>query len=335
MRQPIILGLREDKPASEVHRYTPVEPPPMGDTGAFMLDGHKVNLTNLQKLYWPEEGYTNGDLISYYRQVASFILPHLKDRPESLHRHPDGIEGEDFYQKNVGAIVPEWIPTVTVFSESEQREVVYMLCQDKAALLYMVNLGCIEVNPWLSHVQSLDNPDFLVIDLDPGRNSFKEVIESAIAVRGVLEDAEIPSYPKTSGATGIHIYVPLAAQYSYEQARQFARLMVLIANKRAPEITTVERSPENRGGKVYLDYLQNRKGQTVAAPYCVRPVRGATVSTPLKWEEVNEDLNPSDFNIKTIYARLERLGDLFAPVLGPGVDLKASLERMNSIIAGI
>lgn len=331
MRQPVIIGFREDKSPKEVQRCAPVEPPSVGDSQTLNLDGKVVRLTNLKKVYWPDEGYTKGDLISYYRAVSDIILPHLRDRPESLHRYPDGITGEGFYQKNVGGLVPEWIPTVKVYSESENRIVEYMLCQEKAAILYMANLGCIDINPWLSRAQSPENPDFAVIDLDPDGGPFSWVVDCALVVKDLLDELSIPGYPKTSGLAGLHIYIPLGAQYNYEQARRFTNLLVLIVNKRVPQISTLERSLRDRGGKIYLDYLQNRRGQTLAAPYCVRPVKGAVVSTPLSWEEINPNLNPSAFNIKTAEQRFEKVGDLFAPVLGAGIDLKKCLERIGAI----
>lgn len=294
------------------------------------IGGHKLKLTNLDKVFWPEDGYTKGDLIDYYRSIAPFILPCLKDRPESLNRHPDGIYGESFYQKNVSSeMIPKWIPTVRIPSEDERGYVNYLLCQDEAALVFLANLACIELNPWNSRADSPEKPDYAVMDLDPEDTTFDEVIKTARVVHEILEGAEIASCPKTSGASGLHIYIPLGAKCTYRQARDFVKIIAHLANQRLPSSTSVERSPSKRRGKVYLDYLQNSRGQTLAAAYCVRPRPGATVSAPLEWDEVRRGLLPSKFTIRTIRKRLDKVGDLFAPVLGSGTDLAQALERLG------
>lgn len=328
MRQPIVQGMREDKAAWEVRPEGVVSVKSVGDSQTVRVGDRPVAVSNLGKVFWPDEGITKGDLIEHYRRMAGFILPYVKDRPESLNRHPDGITGESFYHKNVGELAPKWVETVTVHSEGEDRDLRYMLCQDEATLVWMANLGCIEINPWFSRVGSLDRPDYLALDLDPLEIGFEEVVQAALAVKAVLDELGIPGFPKTSGATGIHIYVPLAARYGYEQARRFAELIAALAHNRAPKITSLERKPEKRQGRVYLDYLQNRQGQTLAAPYCVRPVPGAQVSTPLKWEEVRPGLSPSQFTIRTIEERLSQVGDLFTGALGPGADAEEALARM-------
>lgn len=292
----------------------------------------KVQITNPGKVFWPEEGYTKGDVIDYYREIAPYILPYLKDRPESLHRHPDGITGDAFFQKNVDHLVPDWIQTITIHSESEGRDAVYLLCQDEATLVYMANMGCLEINPWHSRIGHLDKPDFMVLDIDPLDVPFSEVVRTAIATREVLADAGAKGFCKTSGATGLHIYVPLGAQYSYEQSTQFARLVNLLVHTRLPKSTSIERNPEKRRGKVYLDYLQNSRGQTLVAPYCLRPRKGAPVSTPLMWTEVDEKLNPTVFTIKTTARRLKQVGDLWKGVFGPGIDMAACLGRLEEIL---
>lgn len=321
MREPILKGLHESTNASKKHAAE--QPLP-----ATQPDG-KLHLSNMQKIYWPEDGYSKGDLIAYYRDIASFILPHLKDRPESLHRFPHGITGESFYQKNVED-APEWVQSVQIQTDAEARKINYLLCQDEDTLCYLANLGCIEMNPWLSRIQALENPDFLVLDLDPEDIAFEKVVETALAVRKVVSEAGITCYAKTSGATGMHIYVPLGAQYPYDLARNFAELVARIVNSRLPDITSVVRSPSKRQKRVYVDYLQNHHGQTVASPYSVRPHPGAPVSAPLLWEEVNAKLDPEKFTIKTMSKRLEKLGDLFAPVLANGNDLAAGLEKLNN-----
>jgi len=335
MRLPVFVGIREDKSAQDVVPEKEVSPPASGPVlladpkeEILIIDGHRVKLTNLDKTFWLEEQYTKGDVITYYREIASTMLPYLKDRPENMHRHPNGITAESFYQKDVDA-VPEWVETVKVHSDSEDKEIDYLVCQNEATLVYMANLGCIEIHPWNSRVGSLENPDYLIMDLDPLEISFEKVIESARVVREVLEQAGVAAYCKTSGATGLHIMVPLGARYPYEIVRRFAELIANMTHKKAPSFTSVVRSPEQRKGRVYLDYLQNRAGQTLASAYSVRPKPGATVSTPLKWDEVKKGLDPMDFTIKTIRQRVKEVGDLWKPVLGPGINLEQCLHALQ------
>jgi bifunctional non-homologous end joining protein LigD len=292
------------------------------------MDSKELSLTHLDKVFWPDEGYTKGDLIAYYQEVAPVILPYLLDRPQNLNRHPNGIAGESFFQKDLSEEHPSWIKTKKIHSESTGEDVSYLICEDESDLLYMVNLGCIELNPWSSRVASLDKPDYAVIDLDPENIGFDRVVEVALVVRDVLERLGVPSYPKTSGATGIHVYIPLEAHYPYEQVREFTETVAKKVHIMLPEITSLERHPSKRQGKVYLDYLQNGLGQTTASPYSVRPRPGATVSAPLKWEEVTPKLSPHKFTIKSLSKRLDKVGDIWKPVLGEGVDLKKVLERV-------
>jgi bifunctional non-homologous end joining protein LigD len=292
------------------------------------IDGHTVHLTNLEKVYWPKEGYKKGDLINYYRQVAPFILPYLEDRPESLHRHPNGIEQKSFFQKNLAQQPPDWVQSIKL--RSSKRDINFLLCQDEATLVYMANLGCIEINPWSSRVSALDRPDYVVLDLDPEDLPFDAVVEVALAIRKTLEKAGAEGVCKTSGKRGMHVYLPLGARYDYNQGRQFAEIVARLVNRQLPDLTSVERLPARRRQRVYLDYLQNRRGQTLAAPYSVRPVPGARVSTPLQWKEVKRGLDPSKFTIQTLPKRLDEVGDLWQPVLGPGIDLAACLQRLQA-----
>ncbi|RJQ37699.1 DNA ligase D [Candidatus Microgenomates bacterium] len=341
MRQPVFIGLREDKDAKEVHLEKPVpsnkiteekeNPKKSEDKKTVIIDNKTLELTNLNKVFWPKEGYTKKDLINYYEKISSFILPYLKDRPESLHRFPNGIEGESFFQKNVDSLFPKWIKTINIYSESEKKEIKYLLCQDKATLIYLANLGCIEINPWNSRTKNLNKPDYLVIDLDPEDISFDYVTKTAKTARNVLEKIGIKSYCKTSGARGMHIYIPLEAKYTYSQVRSFAKILVTIIHQNIPDFTSILRNPKDRQGKVYLDYLQNNKAQTLAAPYCIRPKQGAPVSTPLSWEEVKKGLNPQNFTIKTVFQRLDKIGDIFKPVLGKGIDMEKILRRIDLI----
>ncbi|MBI4049240.1 MAG: DNA polymerase LigD [Candidatus Doudnabacteria bacterium] len=278
----------------------------------------KVKVTNPDKVFWPKEGYTKGDVIDYYHAISKYILPYIQNRPQSLNRHPNGIKGENFFQKNVKGLAPKWAKTYHN----------YFVATDEASLIYMVQLGCIEINPWFSRLGHLDKPDYLVLDLDPLEIDFKRVVEAAQTIRQILSKAGVKSYCKTSGATGLHVYVSLGAKYTYEQAKHFANIVAILTNKRLPKTTSVLRMPHKRRRKVYLDFLQNRKGQTLACPYSLRPKPGATVATPLKWSEVKPGLNPKKFTIKTIFPRLKKHGDLFKPVLGKGIDLKKALKLL-------
>jgi bifunctional non-homologous end joining protein LigD len=347
MRQPIFLGLRPDKPAHAVHRER-AEPPPDIDAvaGQRAPDQKRpavvqsaaestrpalvASLTNLNKVYWPDEGYTKGDVVAYYHAMAPLILPYLRDRPQSLNRHPNGITGVHFFQKDVTRQPPpDWVKTATVRSESGKKDVTYALCQDEASLLYIANLGCIELNPWSSRVGSLDRPDYLVIDLDPENVPFARVVEAAVAVHRVLDQVGAESLCKTTGKRGLHVFVPLGARYDYGHARQFAQIVASIVHQQLPDTTSLLRSPAHRQGRVYLDCLQNARGQTLAAVYSVRPHPGATVSAPLRWREVTKRLDPARFTLKTMHRRLDQVGDLWKPVVGAGVDLRACLERLG------
>lgn len=336
MRHPNVVGWREDKDPQTVVREVsqPKTEPPKTMTKKteeeFIDIGKtKLKITHRSKLYWPDEGYTKGQLIDYYRHVAPLILPYLKDRPENLNRHPNGIAGPSFYHKDMRGETPDWIKTVKIYSDSNEAEIEYLICNDEATLVYMANLGCIEINPWNSRAQKLDNPDYLIIDLDPEDIGFEAVIKTAQAVHDVLEAAGVDSYPKTSGATGLHVYIPLGAKYDYEQCKTLAHIIGQLVNAKLPDITSLERSPAKRQKRVYLDYLQNRHGQTLAAAYSVRPKPGATVSAPLKWQEVKTGLDPKSFTMFNILKRVDKVGDLWQPVLGKGIDIKAILKRLG------
>jgi len=286
-------------------------------------------LKNLEKLYWPDEDISKGDLLRYYDQIADTILPHLKDRPQSLHRQPDGVKNEGFFQKDNPGYVPRRIETTRVYSGSSNKTINYILCQDRWTLLYLVNLGCIELNPWISRKPSLEKPDYSVIDLDPDDNNFEEVIEIARETHAVLKSIGVKSWCKTSGASGLHICIPLGGAYSYDESRVFAEEVCKVVHERHRANTSLERNPARRRGKIYLDYLQNRRGQTLAAPYCVRPRPGATVSTPLDWKEVKQGLDPKAFTIVTMPKRLKRVGDLWT--LGGKTNLEAAMKQLSKL----
>ena len=300
------------------------------ETQLCTVNGHELKFTHLSKLYWPEDKVSKRDMFNYYDQVAVFIIPYLKDRPMSLNRFPGGIHAQSFYQKDVKDKAPSWAETFPYTnSEGERKE--YLLGNDEAALLWMASLGCIEMNPWFSRSQSPDNPDYCVIDLDPDKNTFDQVIQVAKMVKEILDQLNIPCYPKTSGSTGIHIYIPLQAQYTYEQSQMFARIIVNLIHQQVPDFTSLERMISNRSGKMYLDFMQNRAGATIAGPYSLRPKPGATVSMPLSWDELKPGLTMRDFTIFNAIDRLKETGDLFKGVLGQGIDLAIAVKKAKEI----
>lgn len=331
MRQPIFLGLRTDKNPKEVTQEALGAP---SEEKKFAVKNDlpetKVEISNPNKIFWPQEGYTKGDVIAYYDKVAPFILPYLKDRAESLNRHPDGIEGESFYHKDMQH-PPKWATIERIYSGSDKKYLHWLVCNDLDTLLYMANLGCIEINPWSSRISKKEFPDYLIIDLDPNGAPFSEVINTAQEVKKIMDRAKLPSFVKTSGKTGLHILVPLGAKYTFEQTKQFAQILANMVFEALPHTTSIVRNPEKREKKVYIDFLQNRMGQTLAAPYSLRPVPGAQVSTPLEWKEVKEGLLPSNFTIENIFKRLEKHGDLWKGFLGhKGIDMQKSLKLLQA-----
>ncbi|MER3464850.1 MAG: DNA ligase, partial [Chitinophagaceae bacterium] len=274
------------------------------------LDGHTLQLTNLTKVYWPKEGFTKGDMINYYLKMAPYILPYLLDRPQSMKRNPNGIEGPFFFQKDMKGKEADWMQIHRDFSESTGVHVDYLVCTNEATLIYMANLGCIELNPWHSRTQSWQYPDWCLIDLDPDdNNTFDQVMQVAKMVKQVLDSIGAKGYCKTSGSSGIHIYIPLGAQYAYEQSKQLAELVVTLVNNEMPDLTSIERSASKRKGKIYLDFLQNRETQTAAAPYSLRPKSGVPVSTPLDWSELKKGLTIKTYNAYNIFNRLKTEGE--------------------------
>jgi bifunctional non-homologous end joining protein LigD len=357
-RHPSFEGMRSDKKAAEVVLETPVKTSqvtetadtekhtlvtapkssdrktllnPREETQVKKINGHDLKFTNLSKMYWPEEGYTKRDMFNYYYQIADYILPYLEDRPQSLNRFPGGIHGKSFYQKDVKGKAPDWVKTFPyTTSDGEDKE--FAVGDNEATLLWMASLGCIEMNPWFSRVQHPDHPDYCVIDLDPSdKTTFEQVILAAQEVRKVLEAIGVTGFVKTSGSTGIHIYIPLGAKYSYDQSQMFGKLIVSIVHKQLPDFTSMERQIKNRQGSMYLDFLQNRPGATIACPYSLRPKPGATVSMPLHWDEVKTGLKMKDFTIANAVARARSEGDLFKGSLGPGIDMEKALTTAQSI----
>lgn len=328
-------GLREDKLPTKVMLEKELVRTLFNSTEktqTLKINRKELKFTNLDKYFWKEEKITKRDLLNYYHQVAPYILPYIKDRPQSLYRFPDGYKGKSFYQKDVTGKVPDWVETYKYHSEGNKKDKHFLVAQDEASLLYMVNFGCIEINPWSSTVKKPDHPDWCLLDLDPGeKTSFNKVIDAANLLHDLLNEIDVPSFPKTSGSTGIHIYIPLGKKYTYEQSKEFARVLVTMVQRYAIRYTTIERTVNARNGKLYLDFLQNRPQATLAAPYSVRPKPGATVSMPLHWEELKQGLKMKDFTLKNVPALLEERGDLFKPVLGKGIDMKAALKRLQQL----
>jgi bifunctional non-homologous end joining protein LigD len=357
MRHPSFEGMRIDKKAKDVKAEKPQPVKKLLKSDSFMqkkkmirksgskerksllnpseetqersINGHSLKFTNLSKLYWSKEKISKRDMLNYYYQVAPYMVPYLKDRPQSMNRFPNGINGKSFYQKDVKGKVPDWIETFPYRSEEDKRDKEFLVCSNEASLLYMASLGCIEMNPWSSRVQKPDHPDWCIIDLDPDKNKFEQVIETARVTKQVLDGLKVPAYCKTSGSTGLHIYIPLAAKYTYEISKEFGRIIATLVQQELPTFTSIERPTKLRKGKIYIDFLQNRPQATLASAYSVRPKPGATVSMPLHWEEVKKGLKISDFTIKNAMPRIKEQGDIFKPVLGKGVNLEKLMKQLE------
>lgn len=269
----------------------------------YQIEDQLLELTNLDKTYWPDEGYSKGDLIKYYYLISPYILPHLNERFMVMQRFPDGIAGKAFYQKECPAYAPDWILTKEVQSPSSKRKYInYIICNDLATLLWLVNQGCIEMHPWLSRWTHIDNPEAVILDLDPGDQvTFEDVLNIALLIKQVLDSFNVKGFVKTSGATGLHIYIPVKPQYSFKNVRDFAEKIARIVVAVNPAKATIERTVSKREGKVYIDYMQNVQGKTIASVFSVRPLRGATVSTPVSWEEIaKKSFAPGDFTMYNI-----------------------------------
>ncbi len=335
LRQPVFLRFRPDKAPAECAMEAPwaaPPPAPQAPEAPAVVPEKRLHFTNLDKVFWPEEGYTKGDLIEYYRAVSGWLLPLLKDRPLVLTRYPDGIHGKNFFQKDAPGFVPEWVRTERMWSENAQREIDYFVCDDLETLLFLANLGTIPLHIWSSRVKTLQNPDWTILDFDPKGAPFEHVVRLALEAKRLCEAMQLPSYPKTSGATGLHVLIPLGRQLTYEQSRSFAELVARVITARHPEIATVARNPASRGGKVYVDFLQNGHGRLLVAPYSVRPRPGATCSTPLEWREVGADLDPAAFTIRTLPERLARKPDLLEGLSQASPDLTAALAQLAGLV---
>lgn len=291
------------------------------------IGGRRMTVSNLDKVLWPEDGYTKGNLISYYVQVSPYLLPHLQGRPLVVTRYPDGIHGESFYQKDLPEHAPSWIKVFP--HQGEERLIHYVRCEDVATVAWLANLACLEFHPWLSRTSTPDYPDLAVFDIDPAPPAtYPQVIEVALLLKEALTRLGLTAYPKTSGATGLHLYLPINPDYPYPVVRRFVEEVARLLHRLHPRRITMERTVSKRTGKVYIDYLQNVRGKTLAAPYSLRPLPGAPVSTPLTWEEV-EKVEPGSFTLATIPGRLEQAGDPFGPVLSFHQDLGPALAALQ------
>lgn len=342
LRAPVFVGLRPDveprecvrRPArSEGGQRGPALVPPGRAEAVVTAGGRTLRLRNLNKVFYPRDGYTKADLLNYYDAVADLLGPHLKDRPLALRRYPDGIEAPYFFQKDAPRGLPDWIRTELVVEEEGATPKRYVIGGDRATLLYLVNLGCIDQNPWMSRIGSLDRPDWILIDLDAQDCGFERIVEAAQLVRRKLEELGLTGYPKTTGGDGMHVYVPVERIYRYEQTRALAEILARLLAAERPDLFTAPRAVSAREkGKVYFDYLQNGRGKTVSAPYVARPLPGAPVATPLEWAEVTPGLSPAQFHIRNVLERFERRGDLFEGVLRKPQRLEPALERLEQMV---
>jgi bifunctional non-homologous end joining protein LigD len=307
----------------------------LSGSGEAIAGSNRIRFTNLQKVFWPKHGYTKGDLLEYYSQVAEFLLPYLKDRPIHMLRYPNGVQQQSFYQKQVPDKMPDWITTCDISSKHGKKKVIRsIVCNDRSTLLYMINLGSIDLHPWLSRISSLESPDWTVLDLDGKSTSFGKVVKIAREAGKLLRGIGLSGFPKTSGATGIHIFIPLRAGYSYEQSRLFCESIARLVASQNPEISTIERAVASRHNRVYIDFLQNSRGQTIVPPYVVRPTEDATVSMPLEWDELDSELSPSAFSLKNALERISQRGDLFKGIFLDHQDLMPAISELERLIKG-
>lgn len=291
-----------------------------------LISDKKIKLTNLNKIMWPE-GLTKAHLVKYYTDIASYIIPHIKMRPLVMKRYPNGIEGEYFYQKECPHYAPDWVKTVTI--PHSGKEINYIVCEDIATLVWLANQGCIEIHAWLAQGENIEHPNLAIIDLDPGeKTTFGDVLEVALVVKKALDQLNLKGYPKTSGATGIHIFIPVKPIYTYQQVTKAMGFVAHLVTGAFPEKATIERTLEKRDdSKVYVDYLQNTRGKSMAWTYSLRPLPGAPVSTPVLWEEIEQRrIRPEDFNMHTIFSRLKLFGDLHEVLEYNTQDLTKILE---------
>ncbi len=330
LRHPVFLRLRDDKPIEDCVRgagprapgATPPAPPE-----------RRVEVTNTSKVFWPVEGYTKGDLIDFYAAIADAMQLYLTDRPLVMTRYPDGIHGKSFFQKNAPDFAPNWLQRVKLTNPRTDKEVEYFVCQDRESLIYVANLGAIVLHVWSSRRHQLGQPDWCILDLDPKDAPFEDVIEIALAIRRLCRKIKLPSFVKTSGSSGLHVLLPLGGACTFEQSRSLGQLIAQIICRQLPDIATITRNPERRDGKVYIDFVQNGRGRLLVAPFSVRPLPAAPVSTPLRWSEVKPGLDLRDHNIHSVPERLKKLKtDPLRGVLTEQPDLLAALRRLSELV---
>jgi bifunctional non-homologous end joining protein LigD len=338
LRHPVFLRFRDDKPPREcIH---PAAQAGAGDDDAreeviaevepARASEPEVTFSNLDKVFWPEEGYTKGDLVEYYRAVADWMVPYMAERPIVLTRYPDGIDGKNFFQKDAPDWAPDWIRTETVWSEDGGRDLRYFIGGDEPTLLFLANSAAIVLHLWASRLPDLERPDWCILDLDPKEAPFSDVVEVAKAARAVCDDLDLPAYVKTSGSSGLHVLVPLGKQLTHDQSKVLAELIARVIVGEVADIATIVRNPKKREGKVYVDFLQNGWGKLLVAPFSARPVPAATVSAPLRWKEVNGSLKLSKFTIKSVPRRMRALKeDPMVDVLSAKPDLAGALARLQ------
>jgi bifunctional non-homologous end joining protein LigD len=347
LRAPRYKGLREDKPAEEVEREEPLTESQQesvsgsqaqtskGPLGSVVRAGKRaLKLSNLDKVFYPEDGITKGDLLEYYRAVAPVLIPHLEDRPFTMKRYPDGIDGDFFFQKDAPKHMPDWIPRRKFWASTRDRPpkrrlIDFALVNDELALLWMVNMGCIDMNTWYSRVDKPERPDWVLFDLDPSPDvGFKETVEVALILKQALDALGLESFPKTSGSEGIHVLVPIARRHTYDDTREFSEIVARAIARAHRGLATTEWTKAKRRG-VLIDANQNGEGKTIASVYSVRPKPGAPVSTPLRWEEVTERLNPSIYSMDVVLDRVGRYGDVFEGVLTTRQSLTTALNSLR------
>lgn len=300
----------------------------MADSATVAIKGREIQLTNLDRVLWPEQGYTKRDLVEYYAAVFHIMSPHLRQRPLVFTRYPNGIGEASFFQKNAPEYLPEWIQTFA-WAGSDGRIKNYVLVEAQADLIWLANQACIEIHPWLSQTFTIENPDFIVFDLDPSEhNTLEEIVTVARLLKQLMDKLGLRVYLKTSGSKGLHIYLPIVTRYSYSQVRNFAQNIAQLICNVVPDIATIQRSLQRRGKRIYIDYLQNGLGKTICAPYSVRPRDGATVSTPIEWPEL-DSIRPEQFTIRTVLERFSQVGDQFREVLSDRQELEKAMEILG------
>lgn len=330
LRHPVLLRLRDDKAPSECIGHGHIDDPGAAEVAA--AKAPDVPVTNATKVFYPDKGLTKGDLVGYYEGIAEWMLPYLADRPLVLTRFPDGIDGKSFYQRDAPDFVPDWIERKTLWSDSTEREVNYFVVQNTAALKYLANLGTIPIHMWHSRVTDLEHPDWCVLDLDPKGAPFAHVVRIAKAIEQLLSEIALPGYLKTSGASGLHILIPLGTRLTHDQSKSLGELMARVIVAREGDIATIARAVRAREDKVYVDYLQNGHGQLLVAPFSARAEPAASVSMPLAWRELSNRVRNPKYHIQNARARMRRSGDPMRAVLSEQPDLEAALGLLAAIV---